>query len=81
MCKEDSASAVELGFLYDFWVLRDLVFFNCCRASSSLCPLKISRSAVELGFKDDFWEVGTQFSSTVSQSAGVYGRRRCQRQP
>ena len=48
-----SASAVELGFLGDFLVRRDLVFVNGLCASSSLCALKISASAVELGFLGD----------------------------
>jgi hypothetical protein len=48
-----SASGTVVGFLYDFWVPRDLVFVNGLWASSSLCALKISASAVELGFLGD----------------------------
>jgi hypothetical protein len=51
-----SASAVELGFLDDFWGPRVLVFVNSFWASSSLCTLKMSASAVELRFEDEFWE-------------------------
>jgi hypothetical protein len=36
--------------------------------------------ALELGFEDFFGTTGKNFSSTVSQSVLVYGRRRYQRQ-
>jgi len=42
--------------------------------------LKISESALELGVEDIFVTTVTQFSSTVSEEAVVYVRRRCQRQ-
>jgi hypothetical protein len=38
-----SVSAVELGFLDDFWDTRDSVFINGFWGSSSLCRLKIER--------------------------------------
>jgi hypothetical protein len=50
-----SASAVEMGFLHDFLVPKDLVFVNGFWASRSLCALKIWASAAELGSHDDFW--------------------------
>jgi len=76
-----SASGVELGFEDDFSDSRVFVFVNSFSVSSSLCAQQMSASAVELGFLDDFWVPGSQFSSMVSQSAVVYVRTRCQRQP
>ena len=49
-----SASAVELGFEYDFWDARDSVFVNGLSVRSSLFAPKMSVSAIELGFLDDF---------------------------
>jgi ethanolamine utilization microcompartment shell protein EutS len=54
-----SASAVELGFLDDFFGSRVLVFINGFSVRCSLCAQKMSASAVELGFLDDFWVPGT----------------------
>jgi len=56
---KSSASAVELGFEYDFSDSRDSVFVNSFSVSSSLCAQKTSLSAVELGFLDDFWVPGS----------------------
>ena len=56
MCTEDVSVSRRTWLHVWFLGPRDQVFFNGCRASSSLCPLKISASAVELGFKDDFWD-------------------------
>ena len=50
-----SASAVELGFLDDFWDSRNSVFINGLSVRSILFAQKMSASAVELGFLDDFW--------------------------
>jgi hypothetical protein len=49
-----SASAVEVGFLDDFWVPREPVFVNGFWTSRSLCALKIWASAAELGSHYDF---------------------------
>jgi len=49
-----SASAVELGFVDEFWDTRDLVVVNGLSVSCSLFAQKMSASAVELGFLDDF---------------------------
>jgi ethanolamine utilization microcompartment shell protein EutS len=49
-----SASAVELGFLDDFWDSMDSVFINGLSIMSILFAQKMSVSAVELGFLDDF---------------------------
>jgi hypothetical protein len=83
---KSSASAVELGFEDDFSDSRDSVFVNSFSVTSSLCAQKMSASAVDLGFRYDFWyswvsrmifrTAATLFSSTVSQSAVVYVRKK-----
>jgi hypothetical protein len=57
-----STSAVELGFLDEFWVPRDPAFVNGFSISKSPCAQKMSALAVELGFLDDFKVPGTQLS-------------------
>jgi len=64
-----SASAVELGFVDDFWDRRDSFFVNGLSVRSCLFAQKFSESDVELGFLDDFWVPGTSFSSTVYEAA------------
>ena len=49
-----SASAVELGFEYDFWDNKDSIFMNGLSIKSILFAQKMSVSAVELGFLDDY---------------------------
>jgi len=49
-----SASAVELGFVDDFWDTRDSVFVNGLSVTRILFAQYMSASAVELGFLDDF---------------------------
>jgi hypothetical protein len=73
-------SAVEIGSSDDFFVGSDTFFANSLCVSSSQCALKISASGVELRFEDYFWDYKDALSSTVSQSAVVYVRRRCHRQ-
>jgi hypothetical protein len=51
---------------------QHLVFVNSFCSSSCLCTLKISLPDIELGFDDIFGTRGTQFLSTVSQSAVVF---------
>ena len=85
------ASAVELGFEDDLSDNRDSVFVNSFSVTSSLCAQKMSASAVDLGFRYDFWyswvsrmifrTAATLFSSTVSQSAVVYVRKKHHCQP
>jgi len=81
MCAEDVKVSRRTGLLRWFLRPRLLVFVNGFGASSSLCTLKISASALNWVSMMIFGTRGTQFSSTVSQSAVVYVHWRFQHQP
>ena len=51
-----SASAVQLGFLDDFFGSEGPSFHQRFLSHSSPCRVKISASAVERVFEDDFWD-------------------------
>jgi len=80
MCAKGVNVSRRTGLLGLFLGPRVLVFVNNLSASSILCTLKISASALEVGVEDIFGTTVTQFSSTVSEAAAVYVRRRCQPQ-
>jgi hypothetical protein len=54
-----SVSAVELGFVDEFWDNRDSVLIKGLPVRSSLFAQKMSASAVELGVLDDFLGPGS----------------------